>query len=102
MSRLFVSQEALDVWLMQDRVRLEGEYMVIDGQRYALLPAVRFVDVTGGHADSAQLIGKVKTERQLIALGAEHYMESVIIAGVGYHVQEGFVGQLAGASGGAA
>ncbi|MCA9669259.1 MAG: hypothetical protein KC503_26870 [Myxococcales bacterium] len=100
MSRLFLSQEALDIWLMQGHVRLDGEHMVIDDQRYTLLPAVRFVEIAGGQPDRAQLLGKVKTERQLIALGAEHYMESVIIEGIGYQVQQGFVGQLAGGHGG--
>jgi len=94
MSRLFISQERLDEWVEQDRVKLEDGWMTLqDGKRFRLVQGVFFVEVVGGDPDPHELVGLVKTKAQLAQMDAEHYPGSVIIGDVGYEVREGFVGE---------
>lgn len=62
-------------------------------RRFAIKSAVRFMKVSGGDSDDPHdLIGKVKDEEELVAMGAEQYMTSVILGDTAYDVQVGFVG----------
>ena len=63
-----------------------------DGRAFAIQPAVRFLKVSGSDEDTAELVGKVKDQAALEELGADHYMNSVILGDVAYDVQPGFVG----------
>ncbi|MCC6750756.1 MAG: hypothetical protein IT371_24075 [Deltaproteobacteria bacterium] len=94
MTRLFVSQERLDAWVLEGQAELEGARLTVE-ERYVLeiCPAVRFLRVAGGGADPHQLLGRVKTEAQLRQMLAEHYMDSVLVGEIGYEVQQGFVGE---------
>ncbi|MDF1566268.1 MAG: hypothetical protein P1V51_24765, partial [Deltaproteobacteria bacterium] len=93
---LFVAQEMLDSWMMSGKIDFSGHVMTIRGDRrsYVLEPAVRFVRLLGEEADSAGLIGKVKTIAQVEGAGGEHYADSVIVDDVAYEVQNGFVARV--------
>ena len=93
---LFVSQEMLDSWMMQEKIDFSGNVMVIrgDARRYVLEPAVRFVQVAGEGGDPAGLIGKVKTLDQVVEAGGEHYADSVILEDTAYDVQNGFLAKV--------
>ena len=93
---LFVSQEMLDNWMMQEKIDFSGNVMVIrgDARRYVLEPAVRFVQVAGEGGDPAGLIGKVKTLDQVAESGGEHYADSVILEDTAYDVQNGFLAKV--------
>ncbi len=93
---LFVSQEMLDNWMMQEKIDFSGNEMVIrgDARRYVLEPAVRFVQVAGDGGDPAGLIGKVKTLDQVAEAGGEHYADSVILEDTAYDVQNGFLAKV--------
>lgn len=94
MARLFISQDRLDAWSGEDRVKLEGNLMTLvnDGRAFRLEPAVRFLKVAGDGEDPHDLLGKVKTVAALEREGGEHYMNSVIVGDTAYDVQQGFVG----------
>jgi hypothetical protein len=86
----------LQQWTDQGKVRLDDATLtLVDEQRtVTLIPAVRFTRLIDDGDDPNRLIGKVKTRDQLVELGAEHYMDSVILGDVGYTVLEGFLGDL--------
>lgn len=94
MARLFISQDRLDEWSAEDRVRLDAGVLTLadDGRSFRIAPAVRFVRVSGADTDPHDLVGRVKREAELGALGAELYMNSVILGEVAYDVQPGFLG----------
>jgi hypothetical protein len=89
---LFVPQTVLDKWSEQGRIQVDGNVLTIlgDGKHFALTSAVRFMKMEAGE-DQAGLLHKVKTTDALKQMGAEHYMESVILGEVAYQVQQGFL-----------
>jgi hypothetical protein len=89
---LFVPQSVLDKWSEQGRIQVDGNVLTIlqDGKHFALTSAVRFMKMEAGE-DSAGLLHKVKTTDALKQMGAEHYMESVLLGEVAYQVQQGFL-----------
>jgi hypothetical protein len=98
MARLFISQKRLDEWSVQNKVELAGERMTLiqDGRSFVIRPAVLFVGVAGNDADHEGLVGKVKDEDSLAAMGADLYMNSVIVRDTAYDVQCGFIGDPVG------
>lgn len=94
-NRLFVPQVMLDVWLTEERIEVEGDVMVTqpEGHRFVLTTAVLFKTEVTGTPDPHGLIGKVKDVEQLVAIGAEHYADSVILGESAYQVVEGFAGK---------
>ena len=93
-NRLFVPQLQLDVWLSEERVEVEGETMITrpEDQRFELTTAVRILEEVTGEPDAHDLVGKVKDLEQLVAMGAEHYADSVVFGDNAYQVVEGFAG----------
>jgi hypothetical protein len=93
---LFIAQQTLDAWVDQDKVEFDHNVMTIkaDGRSFKMVEAVRFVKVEGGDEDTAGLLGRVKTNDQLKAMGAERYRDSVLHQDVAYKVQEGFIGEV--------
>ena len=89
---LFVPQSVLDKWSEQGRVQVEGNVLTIlgEGKDFALTSAVRFMKMEAGD-DVVGLLQKVKTTDALKQMGAEHYMESVILNDSAYQVQQGFL-----------
>ncbi|MFN2546437.1 MAG: hypothetical protein ABR567_03290 [Myxococcales bacterium] len=89
---LFVPQSVLDKWSEQGRIQVDGNVLTILGENknFALTSAVRFIKMEAGD-DTARLLQKVKTTDALKQMGAEHYMESVILGESAYQVQQGFL-----------
>lgn len=94
MARLFISQDRLDAWTAEQRVAVTGDLMTLadDGRAFRIRPAVRFLRTSGTDGDPHDLIGKVKDDQALAAIGADHYMNSVILGETAYDVQPGFLG----------
>src|SRR5450432_4154414 len=99
MSRLFVSQELLDQWAVEGKIELAGNTLKLLAEQRAfhLLPGVRFLSLAAGQ-DRAKLLGRVKSEEQLQTLGAELYMNSVLLEEDAYDVQCGFLAEVSGFS----
>src|SRR5437870_13379905 len=89
---LFVPQSVLDKWSEQGRIEVDGNVLTIlsEQKSFALTSAVRFIKMEAGE-DNAGLLAKVKTTDALKQMGAEHYMESVILGENAYQVQQGFL-----------
>ena len=89
---LFVPQSVLDKWSEQARIQVDGNVLTILGERksFQLTSAVRFIKMEAGE-DAVGLLHKVKTTDALKQMGAEHYMESVILGDSAYQVQQGFL-----------
>ena len=89
---LFVPQSVLAKWSEQGRISVVGNLLTILGENknFALTSAVRFLKMEAGE-DVAGLLQKVKTIDALKQMGAEHYMESVILGESAYQVQMGFL-----------
>ena len=89
---LFVPQSVLDKWSEQGRIQVDGNVLTILGEQksFALTSAVRFIKMEAGD-DTAGLLAKVKTTEALKQMGAEHYMESVLLGESAYQVQMGFL-----------
>jgi hypothetical protein len=92
MSRLFVSQELLDQWAGEGKVELDGTTLKLKAEQlsFEIQPGVRFLRLAAGE-DRESLIGRVKSETQTGKLGAELYMNSVLVGEDAYDVQTGFL-----------
>ncbi len=99
-SRLFWSQETLDQLIVDDKVSMEGDSLTIIDDRcsYKVKQAVFFKADVGDGEDVFRLVGRVKELSTLEAMGAEHYMDSVIMEDSAYQVTCGFVGELVSVS----
>jgi hypothetical protein len=60
---------------------LEGERLTLvkENQVYRVKQATYFVADVGDGDDAFKLVGRVKDVSELLEMGAEHYMDSVII-----------------------
>jgi hypothetical protein len=89
---LFVPQSVLDKWSEAGRIQVDGNVLTILGENknFSLTQAVRFMKMEAGD-DTSGLLQKVKTTDALKQMGAEHYMESVILGEAAYQVQQGFL-----------
>lgn len=96
MAAVFLTNAMLTQWSDQGKVRLEDTtlFLLQENRTVKLKAAVRFTKVIDDANDPNALLGKVKTTEQLADIGAEHYLDSVILGDIGYSVVEGFLGDL--------
>ena len=101
MARLFISQERLDEWTMDQKAILDSGRLTLTelGRVFLVEPAVRFMTVAGNEDDPNDLLNRVLTEKELTKMGADLYMNSVIHGDIAYDVQPGFVGRAEPMSG---
>jgi hypothetical protein len=97
-NRAFLAQEALDLWLADGRVSLEGETLRLlpEGIELRLSSAVCFKSEVAGGGDVQALVGKVKTVEDVTALSGEHVSGSVVLGDDAYEVVDGFLADLQG------
>ena len=95
-NRAFFPQEAVDVWLAEGRVSLEGQVLGLlpNGPAFVLTSAVLFRSEVAAGDDSPGLCGKVKTLEAVAELPGEHAPGSVVVGDNAYEVMDGFVGHL--------
>jgi len=91
--KVFIPQNVVDSWVTADKIELLGEVVTFRGSGVAvsMAPACYFDRVAGGSDDGNNLLGRVKTKTTIDAMGAEAYMNSVILGETAYEVQAGFV-----------
>ena len=96
MARLFISQARIDKLSADHRVVIEGDRLELPALRatFRLQPAVHFVKLVSDEGDAAALVGRVKTEAQLKAIGAELVANSVVLGDAAYECENGFVGEV--------
>lgn len=97
--KLFIPQEDFDSWMSVEKVSLEGEILSLLGTNISLrlVPGCHFKGVQAGQ-DQQGLLGKVKAKAALAAMGAEVYLDSVILGETAYEIETGFVAKPVGAA----
>ena len=91
-NRIFVPQDTLDVWVADQKAAVSGTELQFEGDLFDLQPGVLFVKDVSDTGDPHGLLGRVKDKAQLDAIGAEHYMGSVVLGDSAYDVEDGFIG----------
>lgn len=97
-NRIFFPQEALDTWIVDGTVELNGGILTIvaEGRRYELQEAVHVVREVSGGGDEPKLVGKARTRAALEKLGAELVETSMLLGDAAYDVIPGWVGSPVG------
>ncbi len=96
MSKIFFSQRILDSLIEEGKIRLEGSVLTLlisENPSFELEPGYRFVRTSDGGRDPHDLVGQIKYEKDVRALNAEIYMNSIIYRDVAYEVEPGFIGE---------
>lgn len=93
-NRVFFPQEALDVWIAEERVELKNDELTIlrENRKFKIIEGLRIVREVTGQPDVNELVGKVKSKAFLTELGAEILERSVVIGENAYDAVPGFVG----------
>lgn len=93
----FLPQPTLDGWSEEGKVDLQVGRILETATKaeFPVREAVHFVKVESG-PDDQSLLNKVKTVEQLKALGAEHYLTSVILGETVYEVVPGWIAEEPG------
>lgn len=91
--KVFLPQDLVDVWVTTDMADLGSESLTFrfNGLALRLVPGFYFDHVSAGTDDGHGLLGKVKTKAAMAAIGAETYMNSVIVGETAYDVENGYV-----------
>jgi len=94
-NRLFWPQDVMDQLTVDEKATIEDDVLLLAEEklRYRVRQAVHFVADVGDGSDPHKLVGRVKELSALEGLGAEHYMDSVLIGDSAYKVVEGFAGE---------
>ncbi len=92
-TKVFLPQERVDAWVTADKVELTGETLSFraGGLRLRLVPGFYFDRVAGGSDEGHPLLGRAKSRAAVAALGAEVYMNSVLLGETAYEVEPGFI-----------
>jgi len=98
-NRLFLPQEAVDVWLAAGTITIEDDLLTIERPdarvELRLQSALRFLEEVAEGSDPHGLVGKVKSLQAVGAMDGEHYADSVVLGDNAYQVVEGFLAELA-------
>ena len=91
--KVFIPQDVVDSWVTADKVELSGEVMTfrVPGLALRMVPGYYFDRVAGGSDEGHKLLGRAKAKAAIAAMGAEVYMNSVILGETAYEVEAGFV-----------
>lgn len=94
-NRLFWPQEMMNEWIVDEKASISEEILTIvdEDVKYRISQALHFVSDVGDGSDPHDLLGKVKNIEVILGMGAEHYMDSVLIDDSAYQVVEGFTGE---------
>ncbi len=94
----FLSQQQLVQWSDEGKLDVQGDRMVLVADKKAcrIREAVHFLKLVSGE-DQSGLVARVKTIQQLKDLGAEHYLDSVILGEAAYEVEQGYLADPDGA-----
>jgi len=95
MTRLrFLPQAMLDSWVDQGKVDVIADHLIDQASKsqFPMREALHFVKLESG-GDLKHLLHKVKSIEAIRAIGAEHYMTSVILGDDVYQVEVGWLAE---------
>lgn len=96
MNKLFFSQRILDALINEEKISLDGNTITIlskDRAAFELDPAFRFTRTADGCRDPHDLVGMIRLEKDMRAMHAEIYLDSIIYKDTAYVVEPGFIGE---------
>jgi hypothetical protein len=96
MNKIFFSQRILDSLTDEGKIKLDGNVITLltpDKPSFDLEPAFRFVRTSDGGPDPHGFVGQIKYEKDVKALNAEVYLNSIIYGETAYEVELGFIGE---------
>ncbi len=96
MAQLFISQQRVDFWHGQDKLRIEDNRLTLVelGESFTIEPAARILRVLGQDSDPNDLVGTVWSVRSLEERGAEIVEDSLLLEDSAYDMQPGFLGTV--------
>lgn len=95
-NKIFFSQRILDGLTDEGKIKLDGNVITLltpDKPSFELEPAYRFVRTSDGGPDPHGLVGRIKYEKDVKAMNAEVYLNSIIYGETAYEVEPGFIGE---------
>ena len=97
-NRVFFPQGALDTWLSDGSVDLQGTELSIlaEARRYRIAEALHVKSEVTGAPDANEIVGRVKSVAFLQELGAEIVESSMILGDNAYDVGPGWLGSPVG------
>jgi hypothetical protein len=96
MSNLFFSQRILDSLIDEGKIKLDGNVLTLltgDTPSFALEPAYRVVKTADNGPDPHGLVGRIQYEKDVKAMNAEVYLDSLLYRDTAYVVEPGFIGE---------
>lgn len=96
MSKLFFSQHILDALIDEGKIRLDKNVITIlsnDNPSFELQPAYRFLGTADKGPDPHHLVGQIRYEKDIRAMPAEIYLDSVIYGDTAYVAESGYIGE---------
>jgi hypothetical protein len=94
MIKLFFSHRILDSLVEEGKIKLENNILTLLGGEhpsFELEPACRFVNTVDNSSDPNNLVGLIKSEKEIKAMQAELYLNSVLYRDTAYEVEPGFI-----------
>ena len=90
----FLPQATLDGWVDQGKVDVIADHLIDQASKsqFPMREALHFVKLESG-SDVKHLLHKVKSLDAIRAIGAEHYMTSVILGDDVYQVEVGWLAE---------
>ncbi len=95
-NKIFFSQRILDSLIDEGRIKLEKNTLTLlanDHPSFDLEPAYRFIRTADGAPDPHNLVGQIKYDREVKAMHAEVYLDSVLYRDIAYEAEQGFIGE---------
>lgn len=92
--KLFFSQDIIDAWVDETKVTVDQSVLTINRDppaRFQLIPAYRVIKVSGDGDDIMKWVNKVKTKEELEKVGADVYMNSIIVGETAYDAEYGYL-----------
>jgi hypothetical protein len=95
-NKVFFSQQILDGLIGEGRITLDGNVLTLlvpDRPSFELEPAYRITGTADSGPDPNGLVGQIKYEKDLVAAGAEIYLDSILYGETAYRADPGFIGE---------
>ena len=96
MKKIFFSHHFLDKLVQEGKISIEGTILTLmtpDRPSFELEPSCRVTKTAGTASDPHHLVGRIMYEKDVKAMGAEIYLNSLIYRDTAYEVELGFIGE---------
>jgi hypothetical protein len=90
---IFIATNVLESWAVEGKAELQASSLKLEGRGLSksLQPAIHVMALVSGDDKDRQLVGTVRTQSEISALGGEVYFNSLLINEDAYTVESGFL-----------